>query len=75
VAIKVLPEELSRDKERLDWFEREAKLLAQLNRSNVATDWTLLRHLYSSSFATATSATSTRRGSVSGEHSLFRLRP
>ena len=37
VAIKVLPEELSRDKERLDWFEREAKLLAQLNHSNVAT--------------------------------------
>jgi len=37
VAIKVLPEELSRDKERLDWFERKAKLLAQLNHSNVAT--------------------------------------
>ena len=37
VAIKVLPEEFSRDKERLDRFEREAKLLAQLNHSNVAT--------------------------------------
>ncbi len=28
VAIKVLPEEFSRDRERLDRFEREAKLLA-----------------------------------------------
>jgi len=37
VAIKVLPEDHSRDKERLDWFEREARLLAQLNHSNVAT--------------------------------------
>jgi len=37
VAIKVLPEEFSRDKERLDRFEREVKLLAQLNYSNVAT--------------------------------------
>ena len=37
VAIKVLPEEFSGDKERLDRFEREAKLLAQLNHSNVAT--------------------------------------
>ena len=31
VAIKVLPEEFSQDKERLDRFEREAKLLAALN--------------------------------------------
>ena len=37
VAIKVLPEEFLRDKERLNRFEREAKLLAQLNHSNVAT--------------------------------------
>ena len=37
VAIKVLPEEFSRDKERLARFQREAKLLAQLNHSNVAT--------------------------------------
>ena len=37
VAIKVLPEEFSRDKERLDRFEREARLLAQLNHSNIAT--------------------------------------
>ena len=37
VAIKVLPEDLSRDRERVERFEREAKLLAQLNRANIAT--------------------------------------
>ena len=37
VAIKILPEALSRDRERLDRFEREAKLLAALNHTNVAT--------------------------------------
>ena len=37
VAIKVLPEEFVRDKERLDRFEREARLLAQLNHTNIAT--------------------------------------
>ena len=37
VAIKVLPEALSRDKERKDRFEREARLLAQLNHPNIAT--------------------------------------
>ena len=37
VAIKVLPEEFSRDKERLERFEREARLLAQLNHANIAT--------------------------------------
>ena len=37
VAIKVLPETLSQDKERLARFEREAKLLASLNHPNIAT--------------------------------------
>ena len=37
VAIKVLPEELSRNKERSERFEREARLLAQLNHQNIAT--------------------------------------
>ncbi len=37
VAIKVVSEQFSRDKERLDRFEREAKILAQLNHANIAT--------------------------------------
>ena len=36
VAIKVLPEHLARDKERILRFEREAKLLATLNHPNIA---------------------------------------
>ena len=37
VAIKVLKKELAQDKERPERFECEAKLLAQLNHSNIAT--------------------------------------
>jgi serine/threonine protein kinase/dipeptidyl aminopeptidase/acylaminoacyl peptidase len=37
VAIKVLPERLAEDTERLARFEREAKLLASLNHPNIAT--------------------------------------
>jgi serine/threonine-protein kinase len=37
VAIKVLPEALSQDPERLSRFEREARLLASLNHPHVAT--------------------------------------
>ena len=37
VAIKVLPDEVARDAERLQRFEREAKALAALNHPNVAT--------------------------------------
>ena len=36
VAIKVLPEAFTADPERLARFEREAKLLASLNRPNIA---------------------------------------
>jgi Tol biopolymer transport system component len=37
VAIKVLPEEVAQDKERLARFEREAKLLGSLSHPNIAT--------------------------------------
>src|SRR5260370_1605797 len=36
VAIKVLPEALARDPERMARFEREAKVLASLNHPNIA---------------------------------------
>lgn len=36
VAIKVLPETLERDKDRLGRFEREARVLASLNHTNIA---------------------------------------
>jgi serine/threonine protein kinase len=36
VAIKVLPEALAGDAERLARFQREAELLASLNHSNIA---------------------------------------
>jgi serine/threonine protein kinase len=37
VAIKVLPEEFARDAERMARFQREAKFLASLNHSHIAT--------------------------------------
>jgi Tol biopolymer transport system component len=37
VAIKILPDAFSQDPERLARFEREAKLLASLNHTNIAT--------------------------------------
>ena len=36
VAIKTLPEEFTRDPERLARFEREARVLASLNHANIA---------------------------------------
>jgi serine/threonine protein kinase len=36
VAIKVLPETMTRDKERVARFDREAKVLASLNHANIA---------------------------------------
>src|SRR5437667_2215007 len=36
VALKVLPEEFSRDRERMIRSEREARLLASLNHPNIA---------------------------------------
>src|SRR3954447_10374405 len=36
VAIKILPEEFSRDNDRVSRFQREAELLASLNHPNIA---------------------------------------
>src|SRR5262245_43037384 len=36
VAIKILPEEFSRDKDRVSRFQREAEVLASLNHPNIA---------------------------------------
>src|SRR5262249_10076624 len=36
VAIKILPEELSRDADRVSRFQREAEMLASLNHPNIA---------------------------------------
>jgi serine/threonine protein kinase len=42
VAIKVLPEAFAHDAERLTRFQREAKMLASLNHTNIATMTALL---------------------------------
>jgi tRNA A-37 threonylcarbamoyl transferase component Bud32 len=44
VALKILPENLSRDPERLARFEREAKLLASLNHPAIASVYELQGH-------------------------------
>src|SRR5689334_23429095 len=36
VAIKILPEEFSRDHDRINRFQREAEVLASLNHANIA---------------------------------------
>src|SRR5262245_27323713 len=41
VAIKALPEEFSRDRDRITRFQREAEVLAALNHSNIATIYDL----------------------------------
>src|SRR5262245_32367547 len=41
VAIKLLPETFSRDSERVARFQREAKVLASLNHSNIASIYEL----------------------------------
>lgn len=42
VAIKVLPEQLARDRDLMERFEREARILASLNHANVASIYDLV---------------------------------
>src|SRR5262249_9506948 len=42
VAIKILPEEFSRDRDRVSRFQREAEVLASLNHPNIAAIYDLL---------------------------------
>ena len=42
VAIKMLPEEFARDRDRVSRFQREAELLASLNHTNIAAVYDLL---------------------------------
>src|SRR5262245_24511539 len=41
VAIKILPEEFSRDQDRISRFQREAEVLASLNHTNIGTIYDL----------------------------------
>ena len=41
VAIKILPEEFSRDPDRVSRFQREAEVLASLNHSHIAAIYSL----------------------------------
>src|SRR5207253_5797437 len=44
VAIKVLPDEFSRDPERISRFQREAEIVASLNHPHIATIYDLTQH-------------------------------
>ena len=44
VAIKILPEEFSRDSDRISRFQREAEVLASLNHPNIANIYDLEEH-------------------------------
>jgi len=70
VAIKVLPSELAGDPERLARFEREAKLLASLNHTNIA-------HVYgfeTSTLADGSAASFLAMELVEGEELAERLK-
>jgi eukaryotic-like serine/threonine-protein kinase len=53
VAIKILPEAFSHDNDRVGRFEREARVLASLNHSNISKKVGLVKRLISAADHTA----------------------
>src|SRR5262249_9512188 len=69
VALKILPEDFSRDGDRLDRFEREARLLATLNHPNIGGIYDLnefesIRYLVLEFIEGETLAARLQRGSI-----------
>src|SRR6516162_3252658 len=75
VAIKILPEEFSRDADRVSRFQREAEVLASLNHPNIAAIYDLqeandTRYLVLELVAGETLADRIRRGRVPVQEAL-----
>src|SRR5262245_36938601 len=75
VAIKILPDEFSRDADRVSRFQREAEVLASLNHPNIAAIYDLeeangSRYLVLELVEGETLADRIRRGPIPGEEAL-----
>jgi serine/threonine protein kinase len=75
VAIKILPEEFSRDPDRVSRFQREAEVLASLNHPNIASIYDLLeakgtRYIVLELIDGETLADRIQRGPISVEEAL-----
>src|SRR5438128_10326874 len=76
VAIKILPDEFSRDPDRVSRFQREAELLASLNHPNIAAIYDLVTEANGSRFLVLelvegeTVAERIRRGPIAVDEAL-----